>query len=454
LNSSINSDQNAIVKQQILLSAQTSNILPITSVCNVRCLFCSHKQNPPEVKTYYIRHRSLEEIEETLDFIAPDKRIVIGESVTKINEGEPFAHPLIEEVLRAIRRRFPSTKIQITTNGSYCTKEKVDFLKDLGGVELNYSLNSCSLDIREKLMKDSTAEISISGLKYLKERSIPFHGSLVAMPSVTGWEDLEQTIKYFDKWGAETIRVFTPGFTRLAPPKLRLDTQTERAIEEFIRKIKLEIKTPITLEPQQLTDLKAVVEGVIHGSPAYHSGVIHSDIILTVNGEKVFSRVEAFNKILELVNPRLAIQRGGQEQVLTITKSAYQSSGLVMAYDLAWDTIGMINGEIKRKKAHKVVVLTSNLAFPILKQSLEINNLSANIEIKVVSVENNFFGGSIRAAGLLVVDDFLKALEQIDLTSIDLILLPAITFDNRGADLTGKSYLEIEEKVNREVSIL
>ncbi len=52
----------------IFHTAMESNILPITSVCDTKCIFCSHKDNPTDIRVISIPHRSLEEIEMTINF--------------------------------------------------------------------------------------------------------------------------------------------------------------------------------------------------------------------------------------------------------------------------------------------------------------------------------------------------------------------------------------------------
>ncbi len=44
----------------IFHTAMESNILPITSVCDTKCIFCSHKDNPTDIRVISIPHRSLE----------------------------------------------------------------------------------------------------------------------------------------------------------------------------------------------------------------------------------------------------------------------------------------------------------------------------------------------------------------------------------------------------------
>jgi hypothetical protein len=70
-------------------------------------------------------------------------------------------------------------------------------------------------------------------------------------------------------------------------------------------------------------------------------------------------------------------------------------------------------------------------------------------------VDNLFFGGSIAAAGLLTVTDFVAAAESLRIESgRDVLIVPAVAFDVRGKDLTGRSCLELEEKIGAKVEIL
>jgi NifB/MoaA-like Fe-S oxidoreductase len=69
-------------------------------------------------------------------------------------------------------------------------------------------------------MGDSQPEIAIRSVKILRKLRIHFHGSLVALPHLVGWNDLRNTLEYLDQAGALTIRVLLPGYTRLSDPSL------------------------------------------------------------------------------------------------------------------------------------------------------------------------------------------------------------------------------------------
>ena len=78
-----------------LVEAARKNILPLTSYCNVRCVFCSHKQNPDGVLIHRLPSLPVAKVEELVQLLDPREKVVIGESATRLVEGEPFTHPEI-----------------------------------------------------------------------------------------------------------------------------------------------------------------------------------------------------------------------------------------------------------------------------------------------------------------------------------------------------------------------
>jgi len=70
----------------------------------------------------------------------------------------------------------------------------------------------------------------------------------------------------------------------------------------------------------------------------------------------------------------------------------------------------------------------------------------------VTTVQNAWFGGSIMAAGLLLVPDFLAAATEVGLC--EAIFVPAVAFDRAGRDLAGNSYLQLEEHTGCKVEII
>lgn len=442
----------ASIKGILLENAALYNILPVTSNCNVRCKFCSHGQNPPGVRSLKTPPIPMELVNEAISLMDHGKPVVIGESVSRLMEGEPFLHPRIKEILSLIREKMPRSRLKITTNGSFLDRETVCFLAGLGNVEVCLSLNSADVTVRKYLMDDPRADIAIGSPGLLSEYSVACHGSIVAMPHLTGWGDLAGTIRFFDRFGAETVRVFMPGYTRTAPPELKFSGSLREQLNSFIGGIRREVGVPVTLEPPLTEDLYAGVTGVIVGSPAHKAGIAPGDVIVSVDGKPVFSRVDAFKEVFSGKNPGLEISRREGKKFISIIKERKQSSGLVMEFDIDPATLKGVIGALKRRRAGKAVLLTSELGYPAVKMGLE--KMAAGAQgVLPVAVKNRFFGGSIGCAGLLTVRDMMEALKEYR-DGTGLIIVPGIAFDSRGRDITSRSYLELKLEKGPDLEVI
>lgn len=438
-------------ESSILEDVVDRNILPLTSTCNTRCIFCSHRFNPPGVKVYRIPPRSPAAVKNIFPYIDPARPVVIGESVTRIIEGEPFTHPDIAGILSLLRSAFPRTPVIITTNGILLNEDMARLLSSLGNITITLSLNCIDNFHREYILGDTMTGSAVNSVKLLKKYRIPFHGSVVAMPHLTGWGELENTISYLAGNEAETVRVFEPGFSGLAPPELQFNYSLRVELESFIALLRRTINVPITLEPPFIHRLQAEVAGVIAGSPAAGAGLRAGDVIMAVNGSRVNTRVQAFTRVLKAANPEVVVKRGDNAPHITvcINKGRGERSGLVMDYDLDPALINDISMVTRRCRAQRVLLLTSRLAGPVLRLGLE-RFWKESADVETLVVENKFFGGSIRAAGLLTAGDMVDSLNKYlaarPHSKPDLILLPGLAFDRAGRDLTGVPYTILEEK--------
>lgn len=427
------------IEEIIYNSASSDNTLSLGSACNMHCIFCSHQFNPPEVEIYRQPFLSLEEVDSLCDFLNPDRKIIIGESATRVIEGEPFLHPEIMTVLRRLRERFPQTMLQITTNGSLLDENKVEQLCKLQPLELNFSLNSASCLGRKRLMGDCCPERALKALELLREKQIAFHGSIVAMPQVVGWEDLSRTIRKLADCGALTVRIFLPGFSKYRSPDWQFDAEIQQKLLIWLDKMRERVEIPLLFEPPFITDLSAVVAGVLTDSPALRAGIQRGDQIVSVLEEKPLCRTDAFYKIKKLKNPGLKVVRNGKKYNKLIIKEANASSGLVFDYDLA----PVILQEWRDKKYAAVLICASSLAYDLLKEAVRF----LGKEWEVIKTENAFFGGSICCAGLLTVADYRAAIDEYlkQNSAPEVIFLAARSFDRWGRDLLGQSYWLLEE---------
>ena len=80
-------------------------------------------------------------------------------------------------------------------------------------------------------------------------------------------------------------------------------------------------------------------------------------------------------------------------------------------------------------------VITSMMARPIMERIARDLRRSTNIEVRVVPIENRFFGPIVTVAGLLCGQDVLEQVRQHcgDFSDDDLLLAPRVMLDNAGA---------------------
>jgi hypothetical protein len=290
---------------------------------------------------------------------------------------------------------------------------------------------------------------------------LPYHGSIVAMPHLTGWADLDETVRYLAAQGALTIRIFLPGHTRLAPVEMRVPPGLWAELNSFIINLRQQINVPLTMEPVRLADLKGMVTGVIAGSPAERAGIKPGDRITTVRGEAVYSRVDAFEKIRRAGGMvPLELSRGGEAFFTVIEKRALASSGLVMDYDVHPGLPAAIGRVINGSGCSSALLLTSLLAKDVIRCICP--DIPADAGLEIMPVVSRYFGGNIMSAGLLTVEDYAAAWAEraggagsTEGPRPDLILLPAAAFDSRGRgrDLTGRSYHELADITGTKVMV-
>lgn len=429
----------SLLQRLIVEAIREHNVLPLTGSCNLSCIFCSHRFNPSGTKASSFNHLPLNSIQRLLQYLDPQKKIIIGESATRLREGEPLTHPHFFTIVKKLRQLYPQTIIQITTNGSLLTEEMIAKLAFLQPLEIIVSINSISVAGRKKLMADQDPLTALASLELLERFKIKFHGSVVALPQIVGFDDLENTLIALDQAGSRTIRLLLPGFTRLAPAELIPSTGTTNIIYNTAEKLQQRLSAPLLIEPPVITDLKPVISGVISGSPADQAGLVVGDLIKAVNNKKPFSRVEAFRLLTEKDNPKLDLYRKGRSFSTLILKEKDVSPGITVAYDLDPDQVDRVQKRIDPEgKTLMLLSVPALQRWQIALQTSMIDNLD------LLTVPSLWFGGTICCAGLLVVSDYRSALGSFSaLASYSSILLPSASFDLSGYDLCGEHYLSL-----------
>lgn len=370
-----------------LAAGQPSNQFPISAVCNSRCLFCSNNLNPfPIARGIF---RPIEDIKLQLSLMNSDFRHPIRMSDStpgRIAEGEAFLHPEFFRILSLVRRKFPMNRLCFTTNGTMLDEIFVKELSRFKPVEITLSMHSTRPDLWARITGKSPAfaKKAMAALDLMRRHGIDFAGSIVPLPGVCGWEDLERTYETFAAKGAQAMILWWPGHSVCSEPGAV--RQMDYPLGEFLQyagRMHARHGKPITAYPHVSSD------------PALDVGRIVS---ATGKG-----------------NVRNAL--GPYRQVLWLASEAAH---------------GKIQGLIDRQVGDEGTV---HIVYPVC---------------------NGTYGGNIIVAGLLMVEDFIRAGKHAlsEHPETELILVPRAPFDALGRDLTGDPAYRIAESLQRPVWVV
>jgi hypothetical protein len=445
------------IESLIVQSAKEGNILPIISRCDSNCIFCSHHNNPKEVRVVSIGTRSFEKVMEVLPYLNGNEEITIGESASNIIEGEPTLHPQFVEILTAIRRTYPKAPVAVTTNGRYLTKELLEKIASVGNVRLNLSMNSASIEGRQKLMHDTIemAQTAIASVPEMKRLGIRFSASMVGMPNVAGYDDIAATIRYLANNGATSVQIFLPGFSSFVKEEIFPDADTiYDELKAFIGSLSAEIACPVMLEPSCVKDLIPQLSGVLSGTPAWRAGLRRGDVIREVNGQMPRSRVEAYGMLGGAGTKKVTYERAGERHQVMLNVGADGQSGVSVEYDYDLRNAPYLLYVINSAPG-KVLAMTGEFAYPVIHAVFELLKIPAE-RAQLIAVKNHTFGGTIRAAGLLTNADYVRAYREYIKENEEpaALLIPQISYNYLGKDLCGHSWEELKEQTGKAVALI
>ena len=109
--------------------------------------------------------------------------------------------------------------------------------------------------------------------------------------------------------------------------------------------------------------------------------------------------------------------------------------------------------------AKEVLLLTSCLMKPTMESLVSHNGFSSGVKLHLRVPENRYFGGNIIMGDLLVVQDFIEAIQAFineERIYPDLVVIPSSPFhlSGWGRDLTGRVYREIERLTDIPVALV
>ena len=423
----------------LLKSISNSNTLPLTSRCNLACIFCSNQQNSgfPVLR---VIERTVDEIMVACEFLDSKRPLIIGESATRYFEGEPFLYPEIMELLERLRNRYPDLQIKITTNGELLTKKCLEKLSLIGRIFLTVSINCLTFDDRSRYLKGKRSGNSI--LELLNDEGFDYSVSTVVFPrsnsnSVEEEKSLFQLLECMEQY-KKTVRIFFAGLSAARMEKFKI---TPVQFDELQQKISLKVEGfrkkcsfPIIMEPHYIDGFEAYVEGVENSS----GRILPGDIIMSVNGKSVVCGLEVVKKYRNSKKNYVSIKNS--EGILREKICLDEDEKPIIRPGVSSRMLKWIDEFIEIEK--EAIIFVSKFAEKAFKSRYS----------NVFVPENRTFGGNIYCYGLFSFNDIdhaVKKLEHEYKKTIKAIVNPAI-MDSQGFDIAGKTifdYPGLTEKI-------
>lgn len=461
----------------------------LSSYCGCDCEFCYLKGTPSA--SFSTGILSMHEAETRARYWDTKRRC--GLPTEWSWSAEPLVNPDAPDILRLARDLHSDELLDLTTNGDRLTGETVAMLATLKPIIVIVSLNSADPVQRGRVMRNRRPETAIQAIPMLREHGVPIVGSIVPWPSLQP-DDIEATIRFLDEHDAFLIRLALPGYTRFRDARDHFETSEvwDRTVA-LVKRLRKELSTPIHMAPSFFWrhDVLPYVDGVHRGSPAERAGLRADDLILAVNGRRVFSRPETIAALKkedsedQLTKVTLTVRRGrdemdvGLEEIGDLDSDHYPykprgypppwSSAKLSAFGLFFidgfchEYLRLVRQCLERRpQAQRILLFTTPLVKPHLLKCLALSarapelSLPADREIRLTSAPQRFWGGNIMIGDLQPVQDYIAHLETLrDHGYVpDLVLIPG-SFTNRwGQDILGSTYLRIERESGVAVELL
>lgn len=463
----------------------------LSSVCNFRCEFCYEKGNPNDFPIHNTtRMASLSEIDTRLKYYDAVNQRGLFSIRSSINE--PFVNKNAVEILRKIRSKNPDELISFVTNGSLLGEEAIDAIASMSPVFFNLSLYSVDPKVRRTVLGDARPHAAVEAVARLSARRIPFMANLVMWPSIS-FEDMARTIRYLDENGAALIRVCLGGYSRYLQGSFERFEASHYwpQVVDAVEAIRPHCCAPLLIEPNNFArrDDAPLLDGIIAGSPAARAGLEFGDEVVSVNGRPISTRMQLASTIRAFAGTRvrrfcppgvsgdlgpinsprdlsisLAIRNADGTRTVVLQRYDAESMrsypysqlaafddfmfGLVITDGLQYSSLKRARDIIEQEQARRTLILTSVMMGPIVEFMAKKSGVFHGLDIAIVSARNEYFGGSINIGDLLVVSDFVAAIERFRIACHvpDLVLVPSTPFASSpwGRDLRGVPWTDIE----------
>jgi len=358
------------------------------SKCNLKCFYCSQEHNPRDINPQTVNFLSVDKIKKYLELV-PERHIAEIGSTMWTWAGEFLLHPNSLELLKYLENEKFIVNT-VSTNGMLLTEGHAEILKKIitgDGVGLhlcNYNQTKTGLDLLDRY-------------------EVPYQVVIVPTRAQIDNGRIEKWIEQLQVHNPKYIGILKPSYTKHNPPRMaqQMDISDE------------ELKFHISNWKKTYTKTDIIYQSRVDD----------------------FAIINSLDTFMATVFANSLSYTGTGGYVQDTSTSSGANAGMQFK--------PILNMEI----LPRILFLTSGAVKGIFERILEfkkemhmlIDGITLLQNSKVVTVENSTFGGNCNVSGLLLVDDYISAIDQTIENGYDpeWIVMPHESFWYEKKDLKG-----------------
>ncbi|SCZ77006.1 DUF512 domain-containing protein [Acidaminobacter hydrogenoformans] len=253
---------------------------------------------------------------------------------------------------------------------------------------VNVSIHATNPELRQRMLNNRFAGDILERLKKLTDHRIEVNGQIVLVPGVNDGEELDRTLRDLSQLGPHLVSLAAVpvGMTKFREGLALLTLYDQSSASELIDQV----------SAWQSTFLKTRGSRFIHLSDEFY-----------LTAGRPVPEFEAYEGFRQLENGVGLIRKFGTEVKAALEQLPSPQTHL----------------SNQRASRMTVDIVTGTLAGAFMTQlAQEIMMKLPELELRVHSIENSFFGNTITVAGLITGSDIYNALEQIH--DLNYVLMP------------------------------
>jgi spiro-SPASM protein len=169
--------------------------LDVTNVCNLHCIHCPYPAI--EAKSdFKVAHFPWEYFEKLVQELSEHDQPCL---LRLVGDGEPMLHPRLIEMVQLAKAR-TSCVVNLTTNGTFLSDEKIDKLLEAKIDLIDVSLDAVSKPVYEAIRKKSSYEHVMRNMFALLERRIQKSSVTKVMVSFIRQSENEAEAELFERY--------------------------------------------------------------------------------------------------------------------------------------------------------------------------------------------------------------------------------------------------------------